>query len=88
MAWKAVTEPMLIRERRAVIKNVSRTELSGMFQPGLTVEMKDEKGRPPSRANDHVWRDTVATVLIQAEVMLTMMMAVMMDVPALLPVTL
>ena len=42
--------------------------------------MKPENGRPLSRANDHVWRDTVATVLIQAEVMLTIRMAVMTEV--------
>jgi len=50
--------------------------------------MNDEKGSPLSRANDHVCRETVATVLIQAEVMLTIKIAVMMHVPALLCVTL
>ena len=50
--------------------------------------MKDENGRPLSPAKDHVCRETVATGLMQAEVMLTIMMAVMIDVPALLLVTL
>lgn len=48
----------------------------------LTYEMMEEKGSPWSRAKDQVWRDTVATVLMQAEVILTMRMAVMIDVPA------
>ena len=47
----------------------------------LTYAMKDEKGSPLSRAKDHVCRDTVATVLMQAEVILTMRMAVIIDVP-------
>lgn len=36
MALNATLEPMLISDRRAVIVKVSRTALSGMFQPGLT----------------------------------------------------
>jgi hypothetical protein len=36
MALKATVEPMLIRERSAVKRNVSNTELSGIFQPGFT----------------------------------------------------
>lgn len=36
MALKATVEPMLIRERSVVKRNVSKTELSGIFQPGLT----------------------------------------------------
>ncbi len=54
----------------------------------LTCAMNEENGRPLSLAKDQVWRDTVATVLMQAEVMLTMIMAVMIEVPALLCVAL
>lgn len=36
IALKATFEPMLIKESREVTRNVSKTELSGMFQPGLT----------------------------------------------------
>ncbi len=32
----ATVEPMLIKDRRDVITKVIRTELSGIFQPGLT----------------------------------------------------
>jgi hypothetical protein len=46
--------------------------------------MNEEKGSPPSLAKDQVWRDTVATVLIHADVMLTMRIAVIIDVAALL----
>lgn len=48
----------------------------------LTCAMKPENGNPLSLAKDQVWRDTVATVLMQAEVMLTMRMEVIIDVPA------
>lgn len=58
------------------------------FGETLTYETKDENGNPWSRAKDQVWRDTVATVLMQAEVILTMRIAVMIDVPAWLLVTL
>jgi|HubBroStandDraft_4_1064222.scaffolds.fasta_scaffold1692378_2 hypothetical protein len=44
--------------------------------------MKLENGRPLSRAKDHVCLETVATVLIQADVMLTMMTAVIIEAPA------
>lgn len=54
----------------------------------LTWEITDEKGRPWSRAKDHVCRETVATVLMQADVMLTIKIEVMMIVPALLCVAL
>jgi hypothetical protein len=36
IALKATVEPMLIKESRAVIRNVMRTELRGIFQPGWT----------------------------------------------------
>lgn len=36
MALKATALPMLMSERRAVIKKVRMTALTGMFQPGLT----------------------------------------------------
>jgi len=88
MALNATVEPILIKDRRVVIVKVSRTALSGIFQPGLTYEIKEEKGSPLSRAKDQVWRDAVATVLIQAEVILTMRIAVMIDAPVLLWVTL
>ena len=88
MALKATDEPRLMSESRTVTRKVIMTELRGMFQPGLTNETKSENGRPLSRAKDHVWRDTVATVLISAEVMLIIRMAVKTDAPALLLVTL
>ena len=36
MALNAAVEPILIRDRRAVMVKVIRTALRGMFQPGLT----------------------------------------------------
>lgn len=36
MARRAVVEPMLIRERRAVTTKETITAFSGMFQPGAT----------------------------------------------------
>ena len=88
MARNAVVEPMLMRDNRHVITKVARTELSGMFQPGLTVLKKLENGRPPSRAKDQVWRDTVATVEIHAEVILIMTSAARIEAAAWLLVTL
>ena len=38
MALNATVEPMLIRDRRVVMRKVIRTELRGIFQPGLTCE--------------------------------------------------
>ena len=46
MALNATVDPMLIKARRQVMVNVIRTEFNGMFQPGLTVAMTLEKGRP------------------------------------------
>lgn len=34
-AWKAAVLPILIRERRLVMRNVMRTAFKGIFQPGL-----------------------------------------------------
>jgi hypothetical protein len=50
--------------------------------------MMGEKGSPLSRAKDQVWRDTVATVLMQAEVILTIRIDVMIDVATVLCVAL
>lgn len=36
MALNATCDPMFIRDRRVVIKNVTNTALRGMFHPGLT----------------------------------------------------
>lgn len=36
MALKAVLEPMLIKDRRIVMQNETRTEFRGMSQPGRT----------------------------------------------------
>lgn len=60
----------------------------GNSRERLTYPMNEEKGSPLSRAKDQVWRETVATVLIQADVMFTIRIAVMIEVPALLCVTL
>jgi len=57
-------------------------------KPVLTYAKKDENGNPLSLAKDQVWRDAVATVLMQAEVILIMRMAVMTDAPARLLVAL
>jgi hypothetical protein len=38
MALNATVDPMLIRERRVVIRNVTNTALRGMFHPGLTYQ--------------------------------------------------
>jgi hypothetical protein len=35
-----------------------------------------ENGRPPSRANDHSWRDEVAITLMTPEMRTTMIMVV------------
>lgn len=40
MALNATVEPILIKERRAVITKVSRTALSGIFQRGVTFKAK------------------------------------------------
>lgn len=48
----------------------------------LTYPMMEENGSPWSLAKAQVWRDTVATVLMHAEVILTIRIAVMMEVPA------
>ena len=37
MALKATVLPMLIKESKEVRSKVSRTELSGIFQPGMTL---------------------------------------------------
>lgn len=100
MALNATVEPMLMSDRSVVKTNVMHTALSGMFQPGLTRPINEEKGRPPSRAgkrsielgtfkplerkdlpNDQVCRETLANVEIQLDVVLTMMIAIMTDVP-------
>lgn len=36
MALNATCDPMFIRDKRVVIRNVTNTELRGMFHPGLT----------------------------------------------------
>jgi hypothetical protein len=82
IALKAVVDPMLISDKRHVIRNVSSTEFNGIFQPGRTCDIVPEKGRPLSRAKAQVWRETVATVEMQAEVILTMIKAVSIDAPA------
>ena len=88
MALNAVVEPMLMSDRRQVISHVSSTALRGIFQPGLTCPMKLANGKPPSRAKDHDCRETVASVLMTEDVIVTTMMAVMMDAPAYEPVPL
>ena len=46
MALKATVEPMLIKESSAVKRNVSKTELRGIFQPGFTCSRKDKLAKP------------------------------------------
>jgi hypothetical protein len=36
MALNATCDPMFIRDKRVVIRNVTNTALRGMFHPGLT----------------------------------------------------
>ena len=45
---KLEREPILMRDRRQVIRKVIRTEFRGMFQPGWTWAIVPEKGRPLS----------------------------------------
>lgn len=54
IALKAVEEPMLIRERRQVIAQVSMIEFTGSCFVGLTWEIHLEKGRPLSLAKAKV----------------------------------
>ena len=88
MALKATVEPMLIRDKRQVMVKVIMTALRGMFQPGFTCVIILEKGRPLSRAKAQVCRLTVATVEMQAEVMLIIIRAVRIEAPACDPVEL
>lgn len=60
---------------------MSKTMNDDGSDKSLTCAINEEKGNPLSRAKDQVWRDAVATVLMLADVMLTIRMAVMNDVP-------
>lgn len=40
MALNATVDPILMRDKSVVIVKVIRTELRGMFQPGLTCQVK------------------------------------------------
>jgi hypothetical protein len=46
----------------------------------LTFAMKEENGRPPSRAKDHSWREEVAISLMTAEVKTTITILVIIFV--------
>jgi hypothetical protein len=52
MAWNATVEPILIKDRRVVIMNVSRTALSGIFQPGFTYKEETLSVHTKSMGND------------------------------------
>lgn len=53
-----------------------------MEEDNITCEMKPEKGKPLSRANDQICREAVATSPMQQEVRVMMMMAVITLVAA------
>ena len=59
---------MLIRDRRHVIVKVIKTELRGMFQPGLTCATNVENGSPLSLAKAQTRRDTEAN-MFKSEIM-------------------
>lgn len=60
----AAVEPMLISDRRIVMRVVARTALTGILDVGLTFEKNSEKGRALSRAKAKAWREQVARILI------------------------
>lgn len=82
MALNATVLPMLINESKQVMSKVSRTEFSGILQPGMTCAMKGENGIALSLPNDHNCRETVATVDMQEDVIVVMMIATMIEAPA------
>ena len=88
IALNATVDPMFIRDNKQVISHVSMTAFRGMFHPCLTCPMKPANGKPPSRANDQDCRETVARVEITEEVMVTIIIATIMDAPASEPVPL
>lgn len=51
MELKAVDEPMLMSERAAVERNVTKIELNGRFHLGETLATHGPNGTAPSRAN-------------------------------------
>lgn len=56
IALKAVAEPILMRERRAVMTQVKMMALAGICFLSWTWPIQFEKGRPLSRAKANVWR--------------------------------
>jgi hypothetical protein len=52
MALKATVEPMLIKESSVVKRNVSKTELRGIFQPGFTWSSQDKLAKLKSLITD------------------------------------
>ena len=60
-ALKAVTEPILIRERRATQMTHSRTQLVGHLFHSVIWEKKSENGRPLSREKAQIRRETEQT---------------------------
>ena len=62
MASNATVEPILIKDRRVVIVKVSRTALSGMFQPGLTCKEEMMLVHTKSIDNDNYCRQDGTTL--------------------------
>ena len=62
MAKKAVVLPIAMSSMRTVITTSNIRALSGIWNVGLTRAKKLENGRPLSRANAHVRRDTEVSV--------------------------
>ena len=56
MALKATLEPILMRDRRAVMMQERAMALAGICFFGSTYEIHLENGRPLSRAKAKVWR--------------------------------
>jgi hypothetical protein len=52
MALKATVEPILIKESSAVKRNVSKTELRGIFQPGFTCSSQSKLAKPKQWTTD------------------------------------
>ena len=57
LALKAVSDPMLMRDSRTVIRQVKVTELAGLSSFLSTLPIQLLKGRPWSRAKAQVWRE-------------------------------
>jgi hypothetical protein len=73
---KATVLPILIKDKRIETTKDTRTELSGISQPGRTRERKEPNGTPWSRAKAKSCLEHVATLLTHPKMaMITVMVA-------------